>query len=712
MPGVVTVQKDPKASATGEPLIPEAAPSLTPPALAAKADDLEADRAAVVDAAGVSAGLWLSYLFVLFYLLVAAAGVTHRDLFFESPVKLPFLNVDLPLKGFFWLGPALFLIVHTYVLLHFVMLAGKVRMFDIQLRKQIEDPEERTRQRRRLPSNIFVQFLAGPGEVRDGIMGILLWLIALVSLVIGPVALLVFFQLQFLPYHDPWITSWQRLFVALELALLWTLWPRVGPISTEKGGARRRSLVEVIQRIGTIVAMLLITVISVPLVFAIATFPGERLEDKLSSLQPLAPLREWLVAGEVDFATRKPRSWWSNRLVLPGLDAIDHTKFDTEAKIAATRETVSLRARHLEGAVVIGAVLRKADFAAAYLERADLTTADLRDANFACTGWANSPPGLSVQTSVRIADNACTQLQGANLTGTQLQGADLTGAQLQGASLHAAQLQGADLTGAQLQGVDLHRAQLQGANLGGAQLEGAHLTRTNLRGASLIISELQGADLSGAQFQGADLRGAQLQGADLGGAQLQGAWLNVFVWRADARSTEAKHAWIEMVVSEPKRGCGAAPNINGLIACDWSDVWWSDFKKRIEEVLKGGLRAKVLARLDPRLDPAKPLKDEGELAQRWAELQSSSLTLSAYEEELFNQWKRIGCAVDGAPYVLTALIQRLQSFRSPFKSNSPQLGRLAAEFLKEDCAGARGLSENTKETLKALSLRVPASADP
>jgi hypothetical protein len=282
---VVTVQKDPKASATGEPLIPEAAPSLTPPALAAKADDLEAIRAAVVDAAGVSAGLWLSYLFVLFYLLVAAAGVTHRDLFFESPVKLPFLNVDLPLKGFFRLGPALFLIVHTYVLLHFVMLAGKVRMFDIQLRKQIEDPEVRTRRRRQLPSNIFVQFFAGPGEVRDGIMGILLWLIALISLVIGPVALLVFFQLQFLPYHDPWITSWQRLFVALELALLWTLWPRVGPISTEKGEARRRSLVEVIQRIGTIAAMLLITVISVPLVFAIATFPGERLEDKLSSLQ-------------------------------------------------------------------------------------------------------------------------------------------------------------------------------------------------------------------------------------------------------------------------------------------------------------------------------------------------------------------------------------------------------------------------------------------
>ena len=54
-------------------------------------------RSAVIDAAGVSFGLWVSYLFVLFYLLVAAGGVTHRDLFLENPVRLPFLNVDLPL---------------------------------------------------------------------------------------------------------------------------------------------------------------------------------------------------------------------------------------------------------------------------------------------------------------------------------------------------------------------------------------------------------------------------------------------------------------------------------------------------------------------------------------------------------------------------------------------------------------------------------------
>jgi hypothetical protein len=94
-------------------------------AFADKAKDLGALREAVVDAANVGLGLWLSYLFVLLYLAIAAGAVTHRDLLLESPVKLPFLNVDLPLTGFFALGPLLLVIVHAYVLLHFSCLPAR-----------------------------------------------------------------------------------------------------------------------------------------------------------------------------------------------------------------------------------------------------------------------------------------------------------------------------------------------------------------------------------------------------------------------------------------------------------------------------------------------------------------------------------------------------------------------------------------------------------
>src|SRR5262245_34856219 len=99
---------------------------------AAKAKDLDALREAVVDAAGVGAALWISYLFLFFYLFIAAAAVTHRDFLFENPVKLPFLDVELPLLGFFVLGPLLFLILHAYVLLHFAMLAGNGGVFYLE----------------------------------------------------------------------------------------------------------------------------------------------------------------------------------------------------------------------------------------------------------------------------------------------------------------------------------------------------------------------------------------------------------------------------------------------------------------------------------------------------------------------------------------------------------------------------------------------------
>ncbi len=68
------------------------------------------------------------------------------------------------------------------------MLAGKVGAFHGALEAQIADGETRTRLRRQLPSNIFVQFLGGPRDVRTGIVGFLLRQVAQISLVAAPIA--------------------------------------------------------------------------------------------------------------------------------------------------------------------------------------------------------------------------------------------------------------------------------------------------------------------------------------------------------------------------------------------------------------------------------------------------------------------------------------------------------------------------------------------
>ena len=75
---------------------------------------------------------------------------------------------------------------------------------------------------------------------------------------------------------------------------------------------------------------------------------------------------------------------WSNRLIVQGINAIDDDKWDSEAKIEAVEETISLQGRNFMGAVFIGAHLRKANFRNANLRGAQFDRADLRGANFDC----------------------------------------------------------------------------------------------------------------------------------------------------------------------------------------------------------------------------------------------------------------------------------------------------------------------------------------
>jgi len=662
----------------------------TPEVPASTARDLLALRDSVVDAASIGGGLWFSYIFVLLYLLIAVGSVTHRDLFLESPVKLPFFQVDLPLLGFFWLGPLIFLIVHAYVLLHFVLLAGKAGDFDAELKAQIADDDTRMRLRRQLPSNIFVQFLAGSREVRTGLIGFMLRLIAQISLVIGPIALLVFFELQFLPYHHEAITWWHRIAVLADIVILWMLWPSI--VRGERSWLSRADLRRVKIRIFGAVSL-----VPILLVFTIATFPGEWLEDTLPPLQivpwngetfdlekgemvrswRLTSLHELLVAGEVDFAARKPESLWSNRLVLPGFDAIDHTKFDSEAKIEAASETVSLRARHLEGAVLIGAELRKADFTGAQLQHAWLMNSDLREAKFGC-------PEVR-----RGAAHECGQLRGALLNSAKLEGASLDNASLERTLLDYADLQGATLNGADLRRASLIGARLQGASLDFAHLQGASLDSAQLQCASVNLANLQAAILNKANLQGASLDQAQLLGVTLFDAQLQGAsFRNVFSWRADARQA----IWEDARVLNPQ-----------------FDPMSLDLFEKLKQQFSDGAVRHATMRLIENLDPSKALEGEDEMTKVWQDQARASPAVEAFEKRLARTWREIGCAAQGAPYVLRRLLLRLENTSATFYEKSPHPAALAAAFLDEEhCPGARGLTDSEKARLKEIRDRSPS----
>ena len=60
---------------------------------------------AVNDASGKAFALWLTFLSVWLIQRSTSGTTTHVQLLLETPVKLPLLNVDLPLFAFYEFAP-------------------------------------------------------------------------------------------------------------------------------------------------------------------------------------------------------------------------------------------------------------------------------------------------------------------------------------------------------------------------------------------------------------------------------------------------------------------------------------------------------------------------------------------------------------------------------------------------------------------------------
>jgi uncharacterized protein YjbI with pentapeptide repeats len=674
---------------------------------AEEAHDLDALRKTVEDAAAVSAGLWLSYLFVLFYIGIAAGAVTHKDLLLENPVKLPFLNVELPLVAFFVLAPILFVVSHAYTLVHFVMLGAKVGVYDAELRAQLgEAPETREGLRRQLPSNIFVQFLAGPRDIRDGGLGLILKAIAWISLVIGPVLLLLLIQAQFLPYHLERVTWGQRFAVLIDVILLWLLWPAVLNSRSKlmwRLERRGKGWPGVLALTGRYIAGLTACLIPLGIAFTAATFPGERMEDWIGRWKTIPPnlVTAWLGAkvndnqpiwtsfhdllfnGKVDDVTRRRKSLFSNTLVLPYFDALEATKINDPKKLDSVKQTLVLRGRHLESAVFERADLRKADLEGAQLQGASLDLAKFEGASLDDAQLQDA--GL-FEAKLQGASLNGAQLQGAHLGNALLRSASLNGAQLQGADLEYASLQGASLFNVNLQGATLFEAQLQCASLVNAELQGASLRGAQLQGAWLFNPELQGASLRGALLEGASLRGALLEGASLEDTRLQGAdfrnstfagtnMRNAVVWR-----TSFENASLTAVLED------------GVKESALTKDELATLQAMIKEVPEGGQREQALKRIEI-LNPNifGPEESEQEI------LEEGRVGETAYKNSLADQLKSLACSEDeSASYIVPGLIHER------IEETSAQAFALVEAILKPDCPVSAALTEADKALLIRL----------
>jgi uncharacterized protein YjbI with pentapeptide repeats len=506
--------------------------------------DVEALESAVNDSATRVSAIWISFLVFSLYLLIAATTVTQRQLLLADPIKLPVLNIELPLWGFFFLAPILFVILHIYVLLQVLLLGRTTAAYNTAVARVQLSPEENISLRQRLANTLFAQIFAGSPRERDGFIGWLLRAIVWITLAIAPILILLAFQLSFLAYHSHIATWTHRLLILVELTAFFSIWPLaldaqkdfrwpkvrvdlkhlvalswslLGPYEQWHTGWPWRS-----RQALPLATCLLFVAVS----FLIATFPGEPHVNLLTG-QPLST---------VDCET-----WPSKRfdhIVLRLTDGFDSQKLARLIEDTSKRNlldfdggrTINFSGRDLNCSDLSGSDFRRADFSGASLLSGVLIGADMDGATFAN---AKLQQANLLGASFRGASLADTDLQFAFLMGAHFQRAVLTGTNLEGALLELAHLEGAFLDSTKLQGADLRKAHLEGAKINQAALQAADLSGAQFQGAVIVKSRFQAAEFQNADLEGTDIHTSQLQGAHLDGAVMKYAELsNIGTWQA------------------------------------------------------------------------------------------------------------------------------------------------------------------------------------
>jgi uncharacterized protein YjbI with pentapeptide repeats len=445
-------------------------------------------KKALEDATAVSRALWLSFLTFGTYLVITFAGVTHRDLLLETPITLPVLNAKLPLVTFFWVAPILFVIFHLYLLLSLKLLADQVHNYVGHMEEVGLDTDAQDRARLQLPNFVVVQVLGGTSSQINSWAGKLLSFTAFLTLVAGPLILLLFAQLMFLPYHGWGVTMAQRVMVTVDLVFIWYFWRAI-----------RRP-----QREGFRVWRAVASAAVVLLTFFGFMYPGERFysyipkmvftetgnSNKLVGLNvlynTLVLLHESLVDDDL-FQKLETRNHEKNQESWQGVRSISRVLDYRDFRFASF-EGIDLRKVSVGHSSFDGA-----DLAFALLQGSSLTDTSLRQATLA---FANLDESFLARVTADGAWLGNVSLKGAHIEYSDFFGATFLGAELQGTSISNTEFSAADFEGTSLQGADLFNDSMLGADLGNADLRGATFTFVSLQAARLDYANLNGLALA------------------------------------------------------------------------------------------------------------------------------------------------------------------------------------------------------------------------
>ena len=177
----------------------------------------EVDAKALLDAANRAservAGVHLAFMAVCAYVLTVVFSTTDLDLLIGKGIRLPVVNVSVPLVGFYTFAPFIVVLVHFNLLLQLQLLSRK--LFAVNAAAPPEEGLGGLRDR--LHIFPYTYYLVGsPSHLVRPFLG----LMVSITMVLLPLLTLLVLQLWFLAYQDQAVTWWQRGAVWLDTALI------------------------------------------------------------------------------------------------------------------------------------------------------------------------------------------------------------------------------------------------------------------------------------------------------------------------------------------------------------------------------------------------------------------------------------------------------------------------------------------------------------
>lgn len=376
-------------------------------------------RKAVDESAKQVRTSFIWFMTISMYFAVVAATTTHEQLFLGQSIKIPIIDVTLPIDAVYLVSPLVYAIIYVSLLIQTDGLERTLHLFAERLKGVSE--EQRRSEATMTCDLAFVHLYLRTSN--SFFVTLLTWAVFVVSLFIIPLAIMLLFQMYFLPYKHPWLTYFHMGFVLVTTAVAIFFWFRFAPALEIFRG--RTSWINSSLRL------------AIPTAGAALAF---------GSTLVLVPEHSWIDLRTQGGVFESMRSIVKRSLDLRGVAIGDDTK------------VITLDRRNYSGADFSGARLTNVDLTNTDLEAARFHRTTLRKVRIICRGHDSLPDWVTTE----LCSVAALSMPSASLSDVRMDGLSVGYLNLAGATLAQSRL---TIDAAM---VNLSEAKLWGSSIGDA----------------------------------------------------------------------------------------------------------------------------------------------------------------------------------------------------------------------------------------------------